>query len=489
MKLDWNYISCTQLSVSLIVSAESVSNHISDGPAPKLISTPESLSMTQLQLQYKLRQLECTLPPTQLSYNSHNTSPPPAIPELPLQHPTVLRGILSREGTDWATNRDALLDVNLDFVLGITPEPVLKIKKLHALAELPVGLQIKGLYLEDLLKAIKALEMEARECYSETIQLDTDEFVEMMVLDGCFIIELFRKVADVVQVEADDPIFTMQWIITFFYRDLLRLENQIPFFILERLFDLSRIPGEDENPGPTLSTLALNFFDYALQRPHGFIAKYSNLKGRHLLDLVRLSYIDFDQSQPPGDDDRTPSHIIQCVSKLRRAGIKLMQGKADSFLVVKFKGGVIEMPTITIDDTMSSFLINCVAYEQCHNGSSKHFTTYATFLDCLVNTYRDVEYLCDRSIIENYFGTDAEVARFINNLGKEVAFDIDKCYLAKLFNDVNHYYKNSWHVQWAGFKYTYFDTPWSFISAFAALVLLLLTVAQTFYTIYGSYRR
>ncbi|XP_048235918.1 UPF0481 protein At3g47200 isoform X2 [Ricinus communis] len=307
-------------------------------------------------------------------------------------------------------------------------QPNLKMIEEHKwiyLGNLLSRLQIKGLYLEDLLKAIKALEMEARECYSETIQLDTDEFVEMMVLDGCFIIELFRKVADVVQVEADDPIFTMQWIITFFYRDLLRLENQIPFFILERLFDLSRIPGEDENPGPTLSTLALNFFDYALQRPHGFIAKYSNLKGRHLLDLVRLSYIDFDQSQPPGDDDRTPSHIIQCVSKLRRAGIKLMQGKADSFLVVKFKGGVIEMPTITIDDTMSSFLINCVAYEQCHNGSSKHFTTYATFLDCLVNTYRDVEYLCDRSIIENYFGTDAEVARFINNLAQDNGYRRD----------------------------------------------------------------
>ncbi|KAF2289750.1 hypothetical protein GH714_038469 [Hevea brasiliensis] len=154
----------------------------------------------------------------------------------------------------------------------------------------------------------------------------------MMVVDGCFIVELFRKVGDVVQVEPDDPIFTMQWITTFFYRDFLRLENQIPFFILECLFDLSRMPGEES--GPSLSTLALNFFNHALQRPEGAIARHGNLN----------------------------------------------------------------------------------AYEQCHNGSSKHFTTYATLLDCLVNTYKDVEYLCDNNIIENYFGTDAEVARFINNL-------------------------------------------------------------------------
>ncbi|KDP42690.1 hypothetical protein JCGZ_23630 [Jatropha curcas] len=244
---------------------------------------------------------------------------------------------------------------------------------------------------------------------------------------------------------------------------------------------------EEEQSCVSLSTLALNFFNYFLQRPDGSITRHANLKGRHILDLVRSSYIDFERSQVE-NNNQTRTHIIQCVSKLRRAGILLTPGKADSFLVVKFNHGVIEMPTITIDDAMSSFLFNCVAYEQCHNGSSKHFTTYATFLDCLVNTNKDVGYLCDHNIIENYFGTDAEVARFINNLGKEVAFDIDLCYLAKLFNDVHLYYMNSWHVQWAGFKYTYFDTPWSFISALAALILLVLTVTQTFYTIYATYR-
>lgn len=342
-----------------------------------------------------------------------------------------------------------------------------------------------GLDLEVLLRAIQPLEMEARECYSQIIHLDTCEFVEMMVLDGVFIIELFRKVGDVVRFEADDPIVTMAWIIPFFYRDLLRLENQIPFFVLERLFEITRTPGEES--GPSLSKLALDFFNDALQRPDYIIATHNNRKAKHLLDLVRSSFIDSEQAQPRCVDTSTP--MIQSVSKLRRAGIKLGQGdRADSFLVVKFKNGVVEMPAITIDDTMSSLLLNCVAFEQCHSGSSKHFTTYATLLDCLVNTFKDVEYLCDCNIIENYFGTDSEVARFINDLGKEVAFDIEMCYLSGLFSDVHQYYKNSWHLQWASFKFTYFSTPWSFISAMAALIILLLTVAQTFYTIYGTYK-
>ncbi|OMO57031.1 hypothetical protein COLO4_35513 [Corchorus olitorius] len=51
-------------------------------------------------------------------------------------------------------------------------------------------IQTKGLALEDLLKAIHPLEIKARDCYSEAINLSsTDEFIEMMVLDGCFIFE------------------------------------------------------------------------------------------------------------------------------------------------------------------------------------------------------------------------------------------------------------------------------------------------------------
>jgi hypothetical protein len=101
-----------------------------------------------------------------------------------------------------------------------------------------------------------------------------------------------------------------------------------------------------------------------------------------------------------------------------------------------------------------------------------------------VNTAKDVEYLCDRNIIENDFGNDAELAHLINNLGKDVAFDINLCYLSKLFNEVHEYYGNSWHVQYASFKYTHFNTPWSFISAAAAFVLLVLAFLQTFFAIY-----
>lgn len=98
-----------------------------------------------------------------------------------------------------------------------------------------------GIFLEDIMKAIEPLVPRARECYSEVIHLDADEFIEMMVVDGLFMIELFRKTARTVPFEPNDPLVTMAWIFPFFYRDFLQLENQIPYFILERLFDLTKV--------------------------------------------------------------------------------------------------------------------------------------------------------------------------------------------------------------------------------------------------------
>ncbi|PWA39120.1 hypothetical protein CTI12_AA574670 [Artemisia annua] len=384
-----------------------------------------------------------------------------------------------------------LLDVNgksyQPRIVSIGPfhhgQPQLRMMEEHKwqfLRQLLNRTEAKGMVLEDYLKAVQRLEGTARECYSETISYSTDEFVEMMVLDGCFVIELFRKIGGVVQIDEHDPLFTMSWILSFFLRDLICLENQIPFSVLECLFDLTKTPGS-----PTLATLALGFFDYGFQRPENVLQKYSETKAKHLLDLLRTTLLPPELEQTTKHDNHPPTHIIHSISKLQRAGIRLKPWDCESFLAVKFKNGAIQMPTISIDDFMCAFLLNAIAFEQCHSGCSKHFTTYVTLLDCLINTSKDVGLLCDWNIIENHLGTDGEVASFINNTGKDISFDINDCYMARLFDNVNQYYNSGWHVQWASFKYTYFNSPWSFISLLAASILLILTIAQTVYTILG----
>ncbi|XP_031270650.1 UPF0481 protein At3g47200-like [Pistacia vera] len=339
-----------------------------------------------------------------------------------------------------------------------------------------------GVEFKDLYAVIKSMEQQIRECYSETIQIKSCELIEMMVLDGCFVIELFSIVGKLVQGNLDDPIFTMSWVFPFFTRDFLRLENQIPYFVLEALFELTVLGSRRNNP-PTLAKLALEFFNYMVQRDVEVLEQYYNLTAKHLLDLFRLSFIN--SSQETTREISPFLHLIPSAKKLHLAGIEFKPRKTSSFLDIDFRNGVLEIPPLTIDDFTSSVFLNCVAYEQCYRYCTKHITTYATLMGCLINTPGDAGFLSDQKIIENYFGTDEEVARFFNNVGKDVAFDIQRNYLSELFEGVNEHYRNNWYVRWASFKHTYFDTPWSFMSAVAALILLLLTMVQAFFAVYA----
>ena len=47
--------------------------------------------------------------------------------------------------------------------------------------------------LSDYVMAMRALEESARSCFGGSITLNRDEFVEMMIRNGCFIVEIIRK--------------------------------------------------------------------------------------------------------------------------------------------------------------------------------------------------------------------------------------------------------------------------------------------------------
>ncbi|KAL7202173.1 hypothetical protein ACSBR1_033783 [Camellia fascicularis] len=346
--------------------------------------------------------------------------------------------------------------------------------------------------LDQYLEAVASIEYRIRMSYSEHITFDSIHLIKMMVLDGLFIIEVIAKVGRVAPSDPDDSIFNMSWMCPYLMRDFLRFENQIPFFVLEILFDLSK--DTRKGGGQTLARLALEFFNYLVQRPKEVLDRLDNLEGKHLLDLFRLSFIPSTQQQTNPRRARTRRRgkkivplfqLIQSAKKLNLAGIELKTGMADSFLDIRFHNGVLEIPQITIDDFTTSLFLNSVAFEQCYSHCSKHMIAYATLMGCLMNTPSDVDFLCDKKIVENYLGTDDEVAQFFNLLGKDVAFDIENNYLKKVFDNVNGYYRNDVLVQWAGFKHTYFNTPWSFISALAASLLLLLTMIQAFFAVYS----
>jgi hypothetical protein len=84
---------------------------------------------------------------------------------------------------------------------------------------------------EDLQKIIEDNEEKIRNCYSDNCRLKSDEFVKMILLDAIFIIELFLRTWE----KKIDYISSKPWLIVGIQHDLILLENQLPFFVLEDL--------------------------------------------------------------------------------------------------------------------------------------------------------------------------------------------------------------------------------------------------------------
>ncbi|CAH9123619.1 unnamed protein product [Cuscuta epithymum] len=150
-----------------------------------------------------------------------------------------------------------------------------------------------GMDIEQYVKAVKELEPVARASYSEdTTTFKEDDFVAMLVLDGCFVVEMFLAYSDEVPLEADDPFRSMTRLQFGLHHDFLCLENQIPYLVLQKLFQLTQM-GSDSSPGEShrlLPLTALRFFNRSrdLGGPANTICK--EWVPAHLLDLVRKSY-------------------------------------------------------------------------------------------------------------------------------------------------------------------------------------------------------
>ncbi|XP_076952581.1 UPF0481 protein At3g47200-like [Bidens hawaiensis] len=369
------------------------------------------------------------------------------------------------------------------------------------------------------LDSIKEVEERARECYEGNITMSSNEFVEMMVIDGCFVLELFRGAAEgfmKLGYSRSDPVFAMRGSMHSIQRDMIMLENQIPLFVLDRLLGLQF--GQPEQKG-LVEKLALRFFDPLMPTdeplsksdqnkmesslgyvgPNDSFDPLSDQTYLHCLHVFRQSLLRRGPQMEPRRwikrwshssrvADKRRTQLIHCVTELKEAGIKFKKRKTDRFWDIKFKNGVLKIPRLLIHDGTKSLFLNLIAFEQSHLDCGNEITSYVIFMDNLINSQEDVGYLHYCGIFEHWLGSDADVADLFNRLCQEVVFDINNSYLSELSEKVNRFYNHKWNSWRASLMHNYFSNPWAIISFIAAVILLILTSAQTFYGVYGYYR-
>ncbi|KAL0421262.1 UNVERIFIED_CONTAM: hypothetical protein Slati_3149100 [Sesamum latifolium] len=315
----------------------------------------------------------------------------------------------------------------------------------------------------------------------QPVSLSPPKFVEMLVLDGCFIIELIRKRQKNDPTCKNDPIFQMGWIMNSLQRDIVLFENQIPFVVLCKLFDLIEGPNRHDTLIHRLMLFCQNLYpggrvEYKTER--------SPQEIKHVLDLVHGNWIPSLKEVYVKVDEvsRTREWLfIHSATELTNANVAFEKRKCDDFFNVEFDDGVMLMPPLTIEDRTECFFRNLIAYEQYFpNTTQPDFVTdYVTLLDSLINSSRDVEILSEYGIIDNWLGDNEVVADMFNQLTLSITGPGEHFLYTQVFDRVNSHYKKRWNRAMATLRRDYFNSPWAYLSFFAALLALLLTVAQT----------
>ncbi|XP_044476915.1 UPF0481 protein At3g47200-like [Mangifera indica] len=257
---------------------------------------------------------------------------------------------------------------------------------------------------------MKGLEARTRDFYSYHQQISdmpSQDLLEIMLLDGSFLIELL---------------------------EVLKLENQLPLFVLTSL---------SGQPDTEFIKLALEFFNLSWTGP-GMTLPSELPDCSHLLELFYWSSVKPLSVNHCDEQTYASTHSMQCVTEVKLSGIEFKQRQAaDTFLDIKYKNRVLQIPAITFNEIMNAVLTNCVALEQSRECHIKYFCNYVSFFSCLISQPEDVSSLSLDGIISKFSNDDQAVASFINDLIRNMGC-VRYSYLSDGIKNVRAYYNSDW---------------------------------------------
>ncbi|KAM4105965.1 hypothetical protein ACJW30_04G028100 [Castanea mollissima] len=338
---------------------------------------------------------------------------------------------------------------------------------------------------EVLVNEIRKMEKCIRGCYEEIIDLSSDMFVEMILMDASFILELFiRKTPTIKARYTHHPMFVKPRATAIMF-DLLLLENQLPFFVIKRLHQLTFRYPCNSDPGlfdcGDLVQLSLNYFAH----PFDFNFEHDRSKVRieHFTDLLRTYQIPPREKRPKRVRHERPD-LWYTASQLHEAGVKFkVVENSDCRFDIIFEEGVLKIPEFELNDWTEVATRNIMALEQTRYIYDTYFTDHLFLMDSLINTKEDVDLLCKNKILVNYLGDSNAVYSMINDLNKGITWTRQRQDYINIYANLNGFCEKRCNRWKATLKREYFSTPWRTASTVAAIILLVLTFIQTLYSI------
>ncbi|XP_054780743.1 UPF0481 protein At3g47200-like [Prosopis cineraria] len=247
--------------------------------------------------------------------------------------------------------------------------------------------------------AILGLDDAVRASYGGNIKYDPHELAKIMLLDGCFLLELLLRLSPPELMSSfandeihhgSDPIVQNQEFLFSVLTDLTLLENQIPFFVLKTLARILFPSVFTRDADHLVSDLALSLFGYPLIHCSSVA---------HFLHLLHLSSV-VDEGQKV---KQAYQELRRCATRLRASGVTIRPAHGKIIrrfdFGFKFSKGVLEIPPLHIVDTTEIYLRNFIAWEQSRIGINRQFTSYALFFKGLICSLQDIELLVENGVI------------------------------------------------------------------------------------------
>ncbi|CAJ1948139.1 unnamed protein product [Sphenostylis stenocarpa] len=354
----------------------------------------------------------------------------------------------------------------------------------------------------DLVQYKAFLELEEknlRRCYQKKFpDISKEQFVEMLLLDAVFIMELFLREAKKWE-HKEDYLITHGCVSKSIQCDLMLLENQLPITVLEKLYD-EVVPSNVKNHTRFIN-LAHEYFRSYYPHEQSSENKFELRKWEkslHFTDLIRNSYLPKNLSSQKKCTQK--ECILRTATKLNEAGISFDTDQDRCLLDVKFEKkrffswflclgclpccklfkAQFQIPQLKVDHTTECVLRNLVAFEQCHYPEEPYICNYVSLIDSLIHTKDDAELLVEKEIIVHELGSDQELANLVNDLSKHVVTN-STCYY-QIMEDVNEHYNNDWKWAMGTLRWVYFRDPWRSSSTIVGVAVLIFT-AFNFYRV------
>ncbi|KAK4272375.1 hypothetical protein QN277_020942 [Acacia crassicarpa] len=344
-------------------------------------------------------------------------------------------------------------------------------------------------------------------------QFNDQQLAQMLFLDGCALLQILKH-PDILKSE---PLKAKVDQMALVRQDALLLENQLPFRVLHLLSDqpeyrliedmktflrchhfspadqkLKQKNGAKEDDSRHLST----------EVPPQNVAQKGDSHQHHSLDIVvpnpahlldQLRRVVLAEFHPPGNKPATQESgtiTHRNLKELNAAGIQVKRSKSNSPIDISFSSccltGELKLPNLVVDDTSASTYLNLMAYEACPDFENEYeISSYIEFLDSLVDHPDDVKELRKAKVLINRLGSDEELAKLFNIIGKDVVPN-DAIY-AYLRDNIESHYQIKYKAWYALAMATYCSNPWSITALMAASLLLILTFVQAWFAAFPSH--